>query len=99
MSPGIHSGFDHATIAVTDLDEAVRFFALLGFEKTKSTVVSGPEMSRYMGIPEWEADHVTLELTGATTHQEVQLLRFLRPDLPENPAESNLSRLGFNHIC
>jgi catechol 2,3-dioxygenase-like lactoylglutathione lyase family enzyme len=99
MTPGTHSGFDHATIAVTDLDEAERFFVLLGFEKTKSTVVSGPEMSRYMGIPDWEADHVTLELSGAATHQEVQLLRFHRPTLPENPSESDLARLGFNHIC
>jgi catechol 2,3-dioxygenase-like lactoylglutathione lyase family enzyme len=99
MSPGTHSGFDHVTIAVADLDEAERFFALLGFEKSKSTLVSGPEMARYMGIPEWEADHVTLELTGAPTHQEVQLLRFHHPILTENSSESNLARLGFNHVC
>jgi catechol 2,3-dioxygenase-like lactoylglutathione lyase family enzyme len=56
-------------------------------------------MARYMGIPEWEADHVTLELTGAPTHQEVQLLRFHHPILTENSSESNLARLGFNHVC
>lgn len=99
MSAARHSGFDHVTVAVADLNEAVEFFGLLGFEKTRSTVVSGAEMSEYMGIPDWEADHVTLTLTGASTHQEVQLLRFHHPTVPDNPAESNLARLGFNHVC
>jgi catechol 2,3-dioxygenase-like lactoylglutathione lyase family enzyme len=62
-------------------------------------VVSGVEFSRYMDIPDWEADHVTLVLAGARTHQEVQLLRFHRPTLPPRPDERNLARLGFNHVC
>jgi catechol 2,3-dioxygenase-like lactoylglutathione lyase family enzyme len=94
-----HSGFDHVTIAVGDLEDAKQFFGLLGFEETASTVVSGDQMSRYMGIPQWEADHVTLALSGAATHQEVQLLRFHHPEVPDNPDESNLARLGFNHVC
>jgi catechol 2,3-dioxygenase-like lactoylglutathione lyase family enzyme len=95
----VHSGFDHVTIAVTDLDEAKRFFGLLGFEETAATVVSGEQMSKYMGIPGWEADHVTLTLNGAATHQEVQLLRFHHPSLPAAPDEADLARLGFNHVC
>jgi len=95
----IHRGFDHVTIAVADLEAAERFFGLLGFEKTASTVVSGDQMSRYMGIPNWEADHVTLTLSGLATHQEVQLLRFHQPALAQNPEEGNLARLGFNHVC
>ena len=99
MSPDSHSGFDHVTIAVTDLDEAIRFFGMLDFAETHRTVVSGDEMSRYMGISGWKADHVTLALTGAATHQEVQLLRFHQPQPAANPRESNLARLGFNHVC
>lgn len=99
MSDAIHAGFDHVTIAVTDLDEAVRFFGLLGFAETVRTVVSGEEMSRYMGISEWEADHVTLRLNGAPSHQEVQLLHFHHPTLPDKPDEKDLARLGFNHVC
>ncbi len=94
-----HAGFDHVTIAVSDLEGAKRFFGLLGFEETASTVVSGDEMSRYMGIPHWEADHVTLALTCAPAHQEVQLLRFHNPQLPDDPREKDLARLGFNHVC
>ncbi len=99
MARARHNGFDHVTIAVTDLDEARRFFGLLGFEETKATVVSGDEMSRYMGIPAWSADHVTLTLTDGVTHQEVQLLRFRHPQVFDNPDEWNLARPGFNHVC
>lgn len=99
MGPARHRGFDHVTITVTNLDEAKNFFALLGFDETAATVVSGDEMSAFMGIPDWKADHVTLTLTGVATHQEVQLLRFHYPVLPENPDEANLARLGFNHVC
>lgn len=95
----MHNGFDHVTVAVRDLDEARRFFALLGFEETAATVVSGELMSRYMGIPDWESDHVTLRLRGAATHQEVQLLRFHRPVLADESDAGNLARLGFNHVC
>lgn len=99
MGDARHRGFDHVTVAVTDLDAAIGFFGLLGFEETRRTVVAGQEMSRYMGIPGWEADHVTLELGGAPSHQEVQVLRFHRPRPAVRPDESDLSRLGFNHIC
>ena len=95
----MHRGFDHVTIAVADLEEAKRFFGLLGFEETATTVVSGEGMSRYMGIPDWEADHVTMALRGAATHQEVQLLRFHHPRLTTVPDEADLARLGFNHVC
>jgi catechol 2,3-dioxygenase-like lactoylglutathione lyase family enzyme len=99
MTTTIHSGFDHITIAVVDLDEAERFFGLLGFERTIATTVSGDLMSSYMGIPDWKADHVTLALKGAATHQEVQLLRFHHPVLEADRDERDLARLGYNHVC
>ena len=92
-------GFDHVTIAVTDLDHAVRFFTVLGFEQTQDTRVSGEVMSAYMGIPEWEADHLTMVATEAPTHQEVQLLRFHNPPIAVDPDTGNLARTGFNHVC
>ncbi len=52
------------TVVVDDLEEARRFFGLLGFVERVAVVVSGAEMGRYMGIADWEADHVTLELEG-----------------------------------
>ncbi|MBV8464264.1 MAG: hypothetical protein JO368_13285, partial [Acidimicrobiales bacterium] len=56
MSRARHSGFDHVTVAVIDLEGAVRFFGLLGFRETRRTTMSGEEMSRYMGIADWKAE-------------------------------------------
>jgi catechol 2,3-dioxygenase-like lactoylglutathione lyase family enzyme len=95
----VNEGFDHMTVVVEDLDVARRFFGLLGFKERLAVVASGEEISRYMGIPEWEADHVTLELAGAPVHQEVQLLRFHRPEAAVDEDAGSLRRTGFSHVC
>ena len=92
-------GFDHMTVVVADLEEAKRFFELLGFVERIAVVASGEAISRYMGIPDWEADHVTLVLEGAPVRQEVQLLRFHRPAAAVDAEAGTLTRTGFNHVC
>jgi len=92
-------GFDHMTVVVTDLEEAKRFFGLLGFVERIAVVASGEEIARYMGIPDWEADHVTLVLEGAPVHQEVQLLSFHHPAAAADAGAGTLTRTGFNHVC
>ena len=92
-------GFDHMTIVVDDLDAAKDFFGLLGFTERIAVVAAGPRVSDYMGIPDWEADHVTLVLEGAAPHQEIQLLRFHRPPVDVGSGAGNLQRTGFNHVC
>ena len=94
-----NEGFDHMTVVVTDLNQAKQFFGALGFEERTSVVVSGEEMSRYMGIDQWEADHVTLVLEGGLIHQEVQLLYFHRPRVIVDATAGTLDRTGFNHVC
>ncbi|HEY5385415.1 MAG TPA: VOC family protein [Acidimicrobiales bacterium] len=92
-------GFDHITIVVTDLPEARRFFGLLGFEESIAVVASGERVADYMGIPGWESDHVTLVLTGADMHQEIQLLFFHQPPIVTDDGAGRLDRTGFNHVC
>jgi catechol 2,3-dioxygenase-like lactoylglutathione lyase family enzyme len=94
-----NEGFDHMTVVVTDLDEARRFFGLLGFVERMAVEASGEEIARYMGIAGWEADHVTLVLEGAPVHQEVQLLRFHQPAAVVDAGAGSLVRTGFNHVC
>jgi catechol 2,3-dioxygenase-like lactoylglutathione lyase family enzyme len=91
--------FDHVTIAVSDVGKAKAFFALLGFVEEKSVVISGDKFSRFMGVEDIEAEHVTLALEGATPRLEIQLLRYHRPELLPDPAIARLDKLGFNHIC
>jgi catechol 2,3-dioxygenase-like lactoylglutathione lyase family enzyme len=92
-------GFDHITIVVTDLPEALRFFGLLGFEESLAVVASGERVADYMGIPGWESDHVTLVLAGAAVHQEIQLLFFHQPPIVVDEGAGTLDRTGFNHVC
>jgi catechol 2,3-dioxygenase-like lactoylglutathione lyase family enzyme len=95
----VDATFDHVTIAVTDVDDAVQFFGVLGFQVTKSVPISGATMDAYMGIAGMEADHVTLAVPGAEPHQEVQLLHFRRPADLVDRSSGNLAGTGFNHVC
>jgi len=89
---------DHVTIVVRDLGKATAFFGLLGFVEDKSVVISGDRFARYMGVPEIEAEHLTL-VSKQKPRFEIQLLRYLKPErLPEADAK-NLAKPGFNHIC
>ena len=99
MTTAHNVGFDHLTVVVEDLDAAKGFFALLGFVESVAVVASGSRVSDYMGIPDWESDHVTLVLDGAPVHQEIQLLRFHRPPVQPDPETGTLDRVGFNHVC
>jgi catechol 2,3-dioxygenase-like lactoylglutathione lyase family enzyme len=91
--------FDHLTVVVRDLENAVRFFGLFGFRKDKSVVISGGKFGAYMGVQDIEAEHVTLVLADAHPRQEVQLLKYRRPDPTVDPNITNLAKIGFNHVC
>lgn len=89
---------DHVTIVVRDLAEAKAFFGLLGFVQDKSVVISGDRFSRYMGLPQIEAEHVTL-VSAQKPRFEIQLLRYLKPEQLAETDVKNLAKPGFNHIC
>jgi catechol 2,3-dioxygenase-like lactoylglutathione lyase family enzyme len=91
--------FDHVTVVVRDVEAAKKFFGLLGFEEDKSVVISGPQFAAYMGVDGIEAEHVTLVLADASPRTEVQLLKYRHPEPLADPAITNLTKLGFNHIC
>lgn len=91
--------FDHVTIVVRDLENAKEFFRLLSFVEDRSVTISGQKFSDYMGIDGIEAQHVTLVLPNVTPRLEVQLLRYVHPDAFPDPNITNLTKLGFNHVC
>jgi catechol 2,3-dioxygenase-like lactoylglutathione lyase family enzyme len=91
--------FDHLTIVVEDLEDARRFFGVLGFSESASVVISGPLMDAYMGVPGIEADHVTLVADGVSPRTEIQLLRYHRPPALPNPNIRDLHTVGLNHVC
>ena len=91
--------FDHVTIVIKDGEAAKQFFSLLGFIEDKSVVIAGQPFSAYMGVDGIEAEHVTLVLANVSPRTEVQLLKYRHPDPIADPAISNLTKLGFNHVC
>jgi catechol 2,3-dioxygenase-like lactoylglutathione lyase family enzyme len=93
------SNFDHVTIVVEDAEEAIKFFALLGFVFDKSVMISGDVMGEYMGVSGIEAEHITLVIPDAKPRQEIQMLRYLKPVVEDDGESGVLTRTGFNHVC
>jgi catechol 2,3-dioxygenase-like lactoylglutathione lyase family enzyme len=91
--------FDHATLVVQDMEEATRFFGLLGFEVDIDVIISGGVIAEYMGIEGIEARHVTLVLAGSPVRQEIQLVRYHHPDPIPDPHINDLNKVGYNHVC
>lgn len=91
--------FDHATVVVRDLDQARRFFTLLGFKEVIAVVITGEPFASYMGVEGIEADHVTLVLENAPQRTEIQLLHYRHPHPVDDPHVRDLHKIGFNHIC
>ena len=91
--------FDHCTVAVRDIEETIKFFALLGFQEDFRAVISGDKFSTYMGVAGIEAEHVTLVLPDSSPRQEIQLLKYHKPLPVADPAITRLDKLGYNHLC
>jgi catechol 2,3-dioxygenase-like lactoylglutathione lyase family enzyme len=91
--------FDHLTIVVRDVERAKAFFAVLGFKEAMSVVIAGEPFASYMGVPQIEADHVTLVLEQASPRTEIQLLHYRHPEALADPHIRDLYKIGMNHIC
>ena len=91
--------FDHVTFVVRDMEEAVRFFGLLGFQVDIDVIIAGGVIAQYMGIEGIEARHVTLVLAASPVRQEIQLVKYHHPDPIPDPHINDLNKLGYNHVC
>src|SRR5262245_35214362 len=90
---------DHVTIAVADAEQAITFFALLGFRRQHVATIDGGVPARYMGMPGMKAQHITLALEGADPPFEIQLLKFdPTPGADPGVHPTNLRQRGFNHL-
>ena len=90
---------DHVTLVVRDMEEAKRFFGLLGFEVDIDVMISGGIIAEYMGIEGIEAQHVTMVLADSPVRQEIQLVKYHHPDPFPDPHINDLNKVGYNHVC
>jgi catechol 2,3-dioxygenase-like lactoylglutathione lyase family enzyme len=94
--PGVTS-FVHVGLVVEDLDEAVRFLALLGFECGEPGVFSGEWIDRIIGL-----DNVTVEVVIARAPDGTDMFevaRFHSPSAGAHELVPPANRPGLRHVA
>jgi catechol 2,3-dioxygenase-like lactoylglutathione lyase family enzyme len=91
------SNFVHVGLVVEDLDEMVRFLALLGFNCGQPAVFSGEWIDRIVGL-----ENVTVELVMARApdgSDMFEVVRFHSPSPGAGEPEPAANRPGLRHIA
>src|SRR3954462_14538978 len=94
--PGVTS-FVHVGLVVEDLDETVRFFALLGFDCGKPGTFSGEWIDRIIGL-----ENVTVEVVmarGPDGSDVFEGVRFPSPAAGAGGAAPAGNRPGLRHVA
>ena len=88
------------TVAVFDLDEAIQFFGVLGFEVIKTVQhLRARPWTRTWASRGWRPITSRSPIPDAEPHQEVQLLHFHKPAELVDRSSGDLAGTGFNHVC
>lgn len=99
-TPSHNSGvtsFVHVGLVVEDLDETVRFLALLGFDCGEPGVFTGEWADRIMGL-----ENVTVEIVMARVPDGGDMFEVLRFDSPSARAQEPglaANRPGLRHVA
>jgi catechol 2,3-dioxygenase-like lactoylglutathione lyase family enzyme len=94
--PGV-TNFVHVGLVVEDLDEAVRFLGLLGFECGEPGVLSGEWIDRIIGL-----ENVTVEVVmarGPDGSDMFEVVRFHSPSAGTGEPAPAANRPGLRHIA
>ncbi len=94
--PGVTS-FVHVGLVVEDLDETIRFLALLGFDCGEPGTLSGEWIDRIVGL-----ENVTIEtamVQGPDGSDVFELVRFQSPSAGAQEPQPSANRPGLRHIA
>ena len=94
--PGV-TDFVHIGLVVEDLDETVRFLALLGFDCGEPGVFGGEWIDRIIGL-----ENVTLEMVMARTpdgSDMFEVVRFQSPSAGAQEVAPAANRPGLRHVA
>jgi catechol 2,3-dioxygenase-like lactoylglutathione lyase family enzyme len=89
--------FVHIGLVVEDLEETVRFLALLGFDCSKPAVFSGEWINRIVGL-----ENVTVEVVMARApdgSDMFEVVRFLAPSAGAQDPAPAANRPGLRHVA
>jgi len=91
------TNFVHIGLVVEDLDETVRFLALLGFDCGRPGVFSGEWIDRIIGL---ENATVEVVMTRAPDGSDMfEVVRFPSPSAGAGEPAPAANRPGLRHIC
>jgi catechol 2,3-dioxygenase-like lactoylglutathione lyase family enzyme len=94
--PGV-TNFVHIGLVVEDLDETVRFLALLGFDRSEPGVFSGEWIDRIVGL-----ENVTVEVVmvrGPDGSDIFEVVRFQSPSAGAHEPAPAANRPGLRHVA
>lgn len=89
--------FVHIGLVVEDLDETVRFLALLGFDCSKPATFSGEWIGRIIGLEDVTVEVVMARAPDGTDMFEV--VRFHSPSAGAQEPEPAANRPGLRHVA
>lgn len=90
------TGFFHAGVTVSDMDEALRFYRdALGLEVVSDGITGGPTAERIWGMPAGRVRVVFLRVPGSDTL--VELFEFA--EVERHPASARPPDYGAGHMC
>ena len=87
---------DHLNIVVSDLAQAIAFFALLGFEQGLGAELDPAFLQRLSGIAGADGSFVTMRHPGSNT--TIELLKFVT-DAGADPQLGRADRIGLRHLA
>ena len=91
------TSFVHIGLVVEDLDETVRFLALLGFDCSRPGVFSGEWIDRIIGLEDATVEVVMARAPDGSDVFEV--VRFRSPSAGAHEAAPAANRPGLRHIA
>jgi catechol 2,3-dioxygenase-like lactoylglutathione lyase family enzyme len=94
--PGV-TNFVHVGLVVEDLDETVRFLALLGLECSKPGVFSGEWIDRIIGLENAKVEVVIAR--GPDGSDVFEVARFLSPSASAQEPAAAANRPGLRHVA
>ncbi len=88
---------DHVNIVVSDLDESVRFYRMLGFEVTHRDRLEGSWISDIVGLPEVKGEYA--RLLFPQTQTALELMQYYNPPGGADPDNGKPNRIGLRHMA
>jgi catechol 2,3-dioxygenase-like lactoylglutathione lyase family enzyme len=96
LSPAITS-FVHIGLVVEDLDEAIRFFSMLGLDCAKPATHSGEWIDRIIGLEDVAVEVVMVRAPDGG--DIVELVRFHSPTAGAHEPAPAANRPGLRHVA